>query len=92
MLKRLLLALLLLSATIRVNAADYTDLWWNPAEGGWGVNLVQSDNFMFVTFFIVNIYLLMNGLFTPVDSMAPWLQKVSMINPVRHLVTISRAI
>ena len=52
MLKRLLLALLLLSATIRVNAADYTDLWWNSAEGGWGVNLVQSDNFMFVTFFI----------------------------------------
>src|SRR6266581_4435941 len=52
MLKRLLFAFLLLTATLRVNAADYTDLWWNPAEGGWGVNVVQSDNFMFVTFFI----------------------------------------
>jgi ABC-type multidrug transport system permease subunit len=47
---------------------------------------------MFVTFFIVNVYLLMSGLFTPVDSMAPWVQQVSIINPVRHFVTISRAI
>ena len=47
---------------------------------------------MFVTFFIVNIYLLMSGLFTPVDSMAPWVQTVTMINPVRHFVAISRAI
>jgi len=35
-------------------ATDYTDIWWNPAEGGWGVNLVQSDQFMFATFFIYN--------------------------------------
>jgi ABC-2 type transport system permease protein len=47
---------------------------------------------MFVTFFIVNIYLLMSGLFTPIDSMAPWVQVASQINPVRHFVTISRAI
>jgi ABC-2 type transport system permease protein len=47
---------------------------------------------MFVTFFIVNVYLLMSGLFTPIDSMAPWVQVVSQINPVRHFVTISRAI
>lgn len=36
-------------------AQDYTDIWWNsPAgsEDGWGVNIVQSDNFLFVTFFI----------------------------------------
>lgn len=47
---------------------------------------------MFVTFFIVNIYLLMSGLFTPIDSMAPWVRAVSEVNPVRHFVTISRAI
>jgi ABC-2 type transport system permease protein len=47
---------------------------------------------MFVTFFIVNIYLLMSGLFTPIDSMAPWVQVASQVNPVRHFVTISRAI
>ena len=33
-------------------AADYTDLWWIPAESGWGVKVVQTDNFMFLTFFI----------------------------------------
>jgi len=45
-----------------------------------------------VTFFIVNIYLLMSGLFTPIDSMAPWVQVASQLNPVRHFVTIARAI
>jgi ABC-2 type transport system permease protein len=47
---------------------------------------------MFVSFFIMNIYLLMSGLFTPVDSMAPWVQYVSLLNPVRHFVTIARAL
>ena len=47
---------------------------------------------MFVTFFIVNIYLLMSGLFTPIDSMADWVQVVSLVNPVRHFVTIARAL
>jgi ABC-2 type transport system permease protein len=47
---------------------------------------------MFVTFFVMNIYLLMSGLFTPIDSMAPWVQVVSQANPVRHFVTISRAV
>ncbi len=47
---------------------------------------------MFVTFFIVNIYLLLSGLFTPIDSMAPWVQVASQINPVRHFVTIARGI
>ena len=33
-------------------ATDFTDLWWVPQESGWGANVVQSDGFMFVTFFI----------------------------------------
>jgi ABC-2 type transport system permease protein len=61
--------------------------------GLWISALVDTQQqAMFVTFFIVNVYLLMSGLFTPVDSMAPWVQTVSVINPVRHFVTISRAI
>jgi len=55
-----------------------------------GVDTQQQA--MFVTFFIINIYLLMSGLFTPIDSMAPWVRAVSEVNPVRHLVTIARAI
>jgi ABC-2 type transport system permease protein len=34
----------------------------------------------------------MSGLFTPIDSMAAWVQLVSLANLVRHFVTISRAI
>ena len=47
---------------------------------------------MFVTFFIMMIYLLMSGLFTPVDSMPRWVQIASEFNPVRHFVSIARAI
>jgi len=61
--------------------------------GFWISALVDTQQqAMFVTFFIVNIYLLMSGLFTPIDSMAPWVQTVTFINPVRHFVAISRAI
>jgi len=31
---------------------DYTDLWYNPAESGWGANVAQQGNTLFVTFFV----------------------------------------
>ena len=30
---------------------NYTDLWWNPAEPGWGVNLNQQGEKLFATWF-----------------------------------------
>lgn len=45
---------------------------------------------MFVTFFVMMVYLLMSGLFTPIDSMPGWVQMVSELNPVRHFITIAR--
>jgi len=34
-------------------AEDYTDIWWsNPKEDGWGVNFIQSQDFIFATFFV----------------------------------------
>jgi len=63
------------------------------AIGLWISTLVETQQqAIFVTFFIMNVYLLMSGLFTPVDSMAPWVQVASQLNPVRHFVTISRAV
>jgi ABC-2 type transport system permease protein len=63
------------------------------AIGLWISTMVETQQqAMFVTFFVMNIYLLMSGLFTPIDSMAPWVQVVSLANPVRHFVTISRAV
>ena len=51
MLKRLvLIALLLIS--VRAQAVEYTDVYFNPAESGWGVFLVQSDTTQFLAFFI----------------------------------------
>jgi ABC-2 type transport system permease protein len=47
---------------------------------------------MFVAFFVILIFLLMGGLFTPVDSMPRWAQLVAEVNPVKHFVFIMRAV
>jgi len=47
---------------------------------------------MFVTFFIVLVYLLMSGLFTPVRSMPAWAQWFAQVNPVMHFIEIMRAV
>ncbi|MEO7743358.1 MAG: hypothetical protein ABIR98_10500 [Usitatibacter sp.] len=31
---------------------DYTDLWFNPAESGWGVNVIQQSGTLFATLFV----------------------------------------
>ena len=34
-------------------ADDYSDIWWaGPAESGWGVNLIQTQDIIFATFFV----------------------------------------
>jgi hypothetical protein len=30
---------------------NYQDLWWNPAESGWGVNVTHQDQTLFATLF-----------------------------------------
>jgi len=30
---------------------NYTDLWWNPAESGWGININHQDSTLFATIF-----------------------------------------
>jgi ABC-2 type transport system permease protein len=47
---------------------------------------------MFVAFFVILVFLLMSGLFTPVDSMPDWAQAVAEANPVKHFVFIMRAV
>ena len=41
-----------LPASASTFSTDYTDLWWNPAESGWGVNVIQQYNTLFVTLFV----------------------------------------
>ena len=33
-------------------AVDYTDLWWNPSESGWGIAVTQQYGVMFLTWFV----------------------------------------
>lgn len=47
---------------------------------------------LFMSFFILMIYLLMSGLFTPIDSMPVWAQWLAELNPVKHFVVIMRAV
>jgi len=46
----------------------------------------------FVSFFVLMLYLLMSGLFTPIDSMPRWAQIVAQFNPVTHFIRIMRAV
>lgn len=51
--KRLLIAFLLFSGVaVRAGANDYTDIWYNQAQPGYGFNFVQSNTFIFATFFV----------------------------------------
>lgn len=47
---------------------------------------------MFVSFFVILIYLLMSGLFTPIRSMPNWAQWLAEVNPVKHFIEIMRAV
>jgi hypothetical protein len=35
----------------RAALANYQDLWWNPAESGWGINITHQDDILFATLF-----------------------------------------
>jgi hypothetical protein len=51
----LLAALLACALPARAGSSfstDVTDLWWNPDESGWGVNVIQQNNIVFATFFV----------------------------------------
>jgi hypothetical protein len=41
-----------LPASATTFSVDYTDLWYNPAEDGWGINLIQQNNIIFATLFV----------------------------------------
>ena len=36
---------------LAATTANYTDLWWNPAESGWGINLNHQGEKIFATLF-----------------------------------------
>ncbi len=45
---------------------------------------------MFIAWFFVVIFILMSGLFTPIESMPEWAQNITLFNPIRYFVEIIR--
>lgn len=61
--------------------------------GLWVSTLVSTQQqAMFITFFIIMVYLLMSGLFTPVRSMPDWAQWLAQLNPLKHFIVVMRAV
>jgi len=47
---------------------------------------------MFIAWFFTVIFILMSGLFTPIESMPKWAQKVTLANPIRYFVEVMRMV
>lgn len=55
------------------------------------VNQTQQQA-MFITWFFMVIFILMSGLFTPVESMPTWAQNLNIINPVAYFIQVVRMV
>lgn len=40
------------AAYASTNSSEITDMWWNPAESGWGANIILQNDVAFMTFFV----------------------------------------
>lgn len=47
---------------------------------------------MFIMFFFIMIFILMGGLFTPIDSMPAWAQFATKFNPLSYLIEVMRMV
>jgi ABC-2 type transport system permease protein len=52
-------------------------------------NQVQS---MFIIIFLFIVFILLSGLFTPLDSMPKWAKILNMVNPISHFIVILKSI
>ena len=47
---------------------------------------------MFISWFFMVIFILMSGLFTPVENMPIWAQNITYFNPVRYFIEVMRMV
>lgn len=47
---------------------------------------------MFIAWFLMVIFILMGGLFTPIESMPHWAQRLTLVNPVSWFIEIMRLV
>lgn len=72
------LAALLIVLALPARATEYTDLWWNPAESGWGLTVTHQNNVVFLAFFVFGA----DGKATWFSSAAFFTQRDSNLNPI----------
>jgi hypothetical protein len=41
-----------LPASAVTSGTDFTDLWWNPSEPGWGLNVIHQNGIIFATLYV----------------------------------------
>jgi ABC-2 type transport system permease protein len=51
-----------------------------------------QQQYMFIAFFCMIVFILMSGVFTPYESMPQWAQDFNLINPVAYLISINRMV
>jgi ABC-2 type transport system permease protein len=51
-----------------------------------------QQQYMFIAFFCMIIFILMSGIFTPLESMPKWAQDFNLVNPVAYLMRINRMV
>lgn len=51
-----------------------------------------QQQYLFICFFFMMIFMLMSGIFTPADSMPVWAQQVNHLNPTAYLIRVIRSI
>ena len=79
------IALLFLCSTIFLIAVLGLALFISTFSG-------TQQQFMFIAFFFMIIFILMSGIFTPLESMPIWAQKIDLINPVAYIMRINRMV
>jgi ABC-2 type transport system permease protein len=52
----------------------------------------NQQQVMFLSFFFMLTFILMSGIFTPVESMPDWAQKINIINPLAYFMKVIRMI
>jgi ABC-2 type transport system permease protein len=52
----------------------------------------SQQQVMFMTFFFMLTFILMGGIFTPVESMPDWAQQVNVINPFAYFMRVIRMV
>ncbi len=51
-----------------------------------------QQQMMFLAFFVVIVFILISGIFTPTESMPIWVQKFNLVNPIAYFMKVIRMV